>query len=202
MYVWKEILLLTAFGLAAAFPEDLKRLDIKELLVEDSGDFAKRGAVRSSKYRWPISIDDGKAVCQDPFCSGQCCSSEIGKREGKQVVFLGKGCEFKGTILHELVHLLGSFTSTTGLIEINARQDIMKKYQPGFMDNLGFSYDLKSIMQYRKDAFAKRDGLVTMQARSDPNMVLGNMNAMSASDIMKINKLYNCAGKTMRVSTM
>ena len=77
----------------------------------------------------------------------------------------------------------------------DAKQDIMKKYQPGYMDNLGFSYDLKSIMQYRKDAFAKREGLVTMEARSDPNMVLGNMNAMSASDIMKINKLYNCAGK-------
>ncbi|KAJ7370955.1 hypothetical protein OS493_028567 [Desmophyllum pertusum] len=32
----------------------------------------------------------------------------------------------------------------------DAKQDIMKKYQPGYMDNLGFSYDLKSIMQYRK----------------------------------------------------
>ena len=77
----------------------------------------------------------------------------------------------------------------------DAREDIMNKYPPGYMDNLGFSYDLESIMQYRKDAFAKRDDLVTMEAKSDPNMVLGNMNAMSASDIMKINKLFNCAGK-------
>jgi len=36
--------------------------------------------------------------------------------------------------------------------------------------------------------------LVTMQARSDPNMELGNQNAMSAADIMKINKLYQCSG--------
>ena len=62
------------------------------------------------------------------------------------------------------------------------------------MDNLGFPYDLKSIMQYEKTAFAKSEGLVTMEARSDPNMVLGNQNAMSAADIMKINKLYNCPG--------
>ena len=70
----------------------------------------------------------------------------------------------------------------------------MKKYQPGVMDNLGFPYDLKSIMQYEKTAFAKSEGLVTMEAWSDPDMVLGSQNAMSAADIMKINKLYNCPG--------
>ena len=70
----------------------------------------------------------------------------------------------------------------------------MKKYHPGDMDNLGFPYDLKSIMQYEKTAFAKKQGLITMEAISDPNMELGNQNAMSAADIMKINKLYHCPG--------
>ena len=42
--------------------------DIKEPLVEDSRDFAKRGAVRSSRFRWPISIDhDGNAVVRIRF---------------------------------------------------------------------------------------------------------------------------------------
>ena len=68
----------------------------------------------------------------------------------------------------------------------------MKKYQSRKINNLGFSYDLHSIMQYEKTAFAKREGLITMEARSDPNMELGNQNAMAAADIMKINKLYNC----------
>lgn len=63
------------------------------------------------------------------------------------------------------------------------------------MDNLGFAYDFKSIMQYSKTTFAKSSGLVTMEARSDPNMELGNENAMSAADIMKINKFYNCPQK-------
>ena len=63
------------------------------------------------------------------------------------------------------------------------------------MDNLGFAYDFKSIMQYSKTTFAKSPGLVTMEARSDPNMELGNENAMSAADIMKINKIYNCPQK-------
>jgi len=37
------------------------------------------------------------------------CSSPIGKREGKEIVFVGQGCENKGAILHELVYLLGFY---------------------------------------------------------------------------------------------
>ena len=37
------------------------------------------------------------------------CSSQIGKRVGKQAVYLGSGCEYKGTVLHELIHLLGFY---------------------------------------------------------------------------------------------
>ena len=72
----------------------------------------------------------------------------------------------------------------------------MKKYGPDKMENLGFAYDLHSIMQYGKHAFAKSENLVTMEARSNPNMELGNHNSMSAADIMKVNKLYQCAKRT------
>ena len=37
------------------------------------------------------------------------CLSVIGKQAGRQGVYLGPGCENKGTILHELLHLLGFF---------------------------------------------------------------------------------------------
>lgn len=37
------------------------------------------------------------------------CFAKIGKRSGKQDVILGTGCEYKGTILHEIVHLLGFY---------------------------------------------------------------------------------------------
>lgn len=140
------------------------------------------------------------------FEPGSTCSSPIGKREGKEIVFVGQGCENKGAILHELVYLLGFYDEHNRadrddyiqIFEENIAQgwkeEVMRIYQPGFMDNLGFDYDLHSIMQYKNTAFAKRAGLVTMQARSDPNMELGNQNAMSAADIMKINKLYQCSG--------
>ena len=72
----------------------------------------------------------------------------------------------------------------------------MVKYGADKMENLGFAYDLHSIMQYGKTAFAKSPGLITVEARSNPNMELGNRNAMSADDVMKINKLYHCAERS------
>lgn len=68
----------------------------------------------------------------------------------------------------------------------------MKTYGADMMENLGFQYDLHSIMQYSRHAFAKSPKLVTMEAWSNPKMELGNRNAMSAADIRKINKLYHC----------
>ena len=76
------------------------------------------------------------------------------------------------------------------------KEAVMKKYGPDKMENLGFAYDLHSIMQYGKHAFAKSENLLTMEARSNPNMELGNHDAMSAADIMKVNKLYQCAERT------
>lgn len=55
---------------------------------------------------------------------------------------------------------------------------------------------MHSIMQYGKHAFAKSKNLVTMEAKSNKNMELGNRNAMSADDILKINRLYICAERS------
>lgn len=44
-------------------------IDAKEWLIEDNRALSKRGAVRSSKYRWPTSTDreDGKTVVKIPY---------------------------------------------------------------------------------------------------------------------------------------
>lgn len=37
------------------------------------------------------------------------CYSPIGRQGGRQKLAVGEGCEFKGTIMHELMHALGFF---------------------------------------------------------------------------------------------
>ena len=37
------------------------------------------------------------------------CNSYVGMQGGQQTLSLGDGCEYKGTILHELLHTLGLF---------------------------------------------------------------------------------------------
>ncbi len=61
---------------------------------------------------------------------------------------------------------------------------------------LGEPYDLGSIMHYGNNAFARkrRDGtrMITIRARNDPGMVLGQRIGFSETDIRQINLLYNC----------
>ena len=37
------------------------------------------------------------------------CFSAIGRQGGKQRISVGEGCEYKGTIMHEMMHALGFF---------------------------------------------------------------------------------------------
>ena len=46
-------------------------------------------------------------------------------------------------------------------------------------------------MHYSNKEFSK-NGADTIQALSDPSMPLGNVNSLSAVDVLQINLLYNC----------
>lgn len=59
------------------------------------------------------------------------------------------------------------------------------------MTSLGQPYDFQSIMHYSNKEFS-RNGGDTIQAIADPSMSLGNINSLSALDVMQINLLYKC----------
>ena len=61
----------------------------------------------------------------------------------------------------------------------------------GEVTTLGQPYDFQSIMHYSNKEFSKNDG-DTIEAISDPSMPLGNVNSLSAVDVMQINLLYTC----------
>ena len=43
---------------------------------------------------------------------GNKCNSLVGKssRGGKQTLSIGEGCQSKGTVIHEIMHLIGSIS--------------------------------------------------------------------------------------------
>ena len=57
--------------------------------------------------------------------------------------------------------------------------------------SFGQPYDFQSIMHYTNKEFSS-NGEDTIQAIANPNMALGNINSMSAVDVLQVNLLYKC----------
>ncbi|KRZ56395.1 Zinc metalloproteinase nas-6 [Trichinella nativa] len=131
------------------------------------------------------------------------CFSMVGRMQGRQVVSLGSGCLFNEVIVHELMHVLGfwheqSRTDRDDFIIIRAENVIpsmvgqFRKIELPYVDFLDEKYDYYSIMHYDSKAFS-RNGENTIEA-IEPAMteVIGKALELSASDIRKLNKLYEC----------
>ncbi|KAB0794743.1 hypothetical protein PPYR_11582 [Photinus pyralis] len=131
------------------------------------------------------------------------CYSSIGRVGGKQVVNLQRpGCLRSGTIIHELMHVIGfaheqsrfdrdkfiniSYENVhpnmTSQFDMSPKQDFTDLDEP---------YDFGSIMHYSSYAFTW-NGLMTM-IPLDGVTKLGRAHYFSPIDIIKVNKLYQCA---------
>ncbi|UYV76976.1 hypothetical protein LAZ67_14002657 [Cordylochernes scorpioides] len=138
------------------------------------------------------------------FFRGYGCYTFAGMAGGKQPLSLGSGCEYHGTVVHEITHALGFFHEQSR----SDRDDyltifwdnIMPEAVPQFHklapenNRLLTPFDYKSIMIYGEMAFSK-DGLSkTMVDKfgkkklTDPFQKYG----LTLSDITRIRKLYKC----------
>ncbi|XP_020905649.1 zinc metalloproteinase nas-14 isoform X2 [Exaiptasia diaphana] len=140
------------------------------------------------------------------FTQDKGCWSYIGRiywRKGAQKLSLGKRCNTKGIIMHEMMHGVGfwheqSRPDRNKFVEIlweniQDRMDTQfNKYKANKVDNLGFTYDYQSIMHYGKKTFS-RNGLPTIRALHNPSMPLGRIDGFSPMDIQKMNNLYECS---------
>lgn len=136
---------------------------------------------------------------------GKYCWSSIGRSGGKQRLSLGKGCERKGTAIHEFMHALGFFHEQSRLdrdkyvtiywnnIEKD-QQFNFQKYNHGDADPLDLPYDYGSVMHYRKYAFTG-NGFPTVVPK-EKWATIGQRKGLSEIDIKKINKFYNCSAYT------
>ncbi|XP_011704690.1 PREDICTED: low choriolytic enzyme-like [Wasmannia auropunctata] len=133
------------------------------------------------------------------------CSSNIGKIGGEQKVHLQiPGCvTLRGTVIHELLHVVGFWHEHTredrdnyvhinwDNIEEETKKNFVKN-DPGVTYTYGVPYDYGSVMHYSAYSFAKNNTIKTIIPTKDPNALIGQRQGFSDSDILKVNKMYNC----------
>ncbi|XP_031553445.1 zinc metalloproteinase nas-15-like [Actinia tenebrosa] len=129
------------------------------------------------------------------------CWSFIGKRGDRQKLSLGRGCEYKGIAVHELMHALGFYHEQSRLDRDNyitihwnniksGRDYNFRKYSHGQADTLNEPYDYGSIMHYPRKAFTRNGKETIVPKRS--GVTIGQRRGLSRIDIRQLNKLYKC----------
>lgn len=138
------------------------------------------------------------------------CYSAVGRQGGEQRLNLEKsfqpgfGCFRIGKIIHQLLHTLGfyhmqSVPERDNYVKIHWENINLKKkhnfktYNTSFSEIFNLPYDFGSIMYYGPFAFAentKRPTITTIIRNR--TLVMGQREAMSPNDIIKLNMFYHC----------
>lgn len=130
------------------------------------------------------------------------CFAYVGYIRTAQQLNLGNGCMYKGVIIHEFLHALGFFHQQSSAdrddfvnIHWENIQDgyayAFDKYSSAQVTNFGTRYDYGSIMHYGPYAFSK-NRKPTISAKQSGGQNMGQSNGLSQTDIIKINRMYNC----------
>ncbi|KAI8130492.1 hypothetical protein FF38_11865 [Lucilia cuprina] len=131
------------------------------------------------------------------------CWSSVGRVGGKQEVNLqSPGCLTKpGTAIHELMHALG-FLHEQNREERDSYVSIQyENIQPNAVSNFdraaktiafGVPYDYGSVMHYSANAFSTNGRPTIIPTQNMGNIKMGQRDGFSASDVEKLNKMYDC----------
>ncbi|XP_008296657.1 high choriolytic enzyme 1-like [Stegastes partitus] len=128
------------------------------------------------------------------------CFSFVGRRGRAQVVSLSRqGCVFRQIIQHELLHALGFNHEQTRSDRDQNVRILLENVIPGMefnfrkidTRNLGTPYDYNSVMHYGRFAFS-RNRQPTIIPIPNANVTIGRATQMSATDILRVNRLYRC----------
>ncbi|XP_028970599.2 meprin A subunit alpha-like [Esox lucius] len=133
------------------------------------------------------------------------CWSMVGDLQTGQQLSLGPSCDYKGTIMHELLHALGFYheqsrTDRDDYVNIWWDQVLpgfdhsFYKYADDFITDQNTPYDYESILHYGPYSFNKDPRYPTITAK-DPEMtkLLGQYNDFSSLDLLRLNRMYNCS---------
>ncbi|XP_026168789.1 meprin A subunit beta isoform X2 [Mastacembelus armatus] len=178
-------------------------------LMEDDLEINAKGVILKAfeQYRLKTCIDfkpwSGEANYISVFKGNGCFSSVGNQQVGKQRLSIGTNCDRIATIEHEFLHALGfwheqSRADRDDYVEImwdrisEGKEHNFNTYNDTTSSSLGVPYDYGSMMHYSKNAFmnGSQPTIVTkIPAFSD---VIGQRMEFSDSDLLKLNRLYNC----------
>jgi len=141
---------------------------------------------------------------------GKGCYSMVGRtRQGQQVLSIGRGCQYKGIVMHELMHAMGflheqSRSDRDQHVQINwwnipkgRENNNFQSYNQRVITHLGEGYDTCSIMHYGAYAFANNRNYPTiLVVKNDNGCEIGQREGFSNTDIRKLNKLYGCGSSS------
>uniref|UniRef100_A0A915M4T8 alpha-1,2-Mannosidase n=1 Tax=Meloidogyne javanica TaxID=6303 RepID=A0A915M4T8_MELJA len=154
------------------------------------------------------------------------CYTTVGQIRGRQVLMLESGweesCAYPGctdhsTVIHELMHKVGLWHEQMRYDRDKYIKIHWENIIPGLENQFGkigqiqsttynLPYDYKSIMQYKKNAGARKENLVTMETLDKRYTdVIGNSKDASPEDYKKICSIYKCnkcMGKKEKVKSM
>ncbi|XP_073727834.1 meprin A subunit beta isoform X2 [Misgurnus anguillicaudatus] len=177
--------------------------------LEDDLEINAKGVILKAfeQYRLKSCIDYKPWTGEENYISvfkGNGCFSSVGNRQvGKQRLSIGSGCDRIATIEHEFLHALGfwheqSRSDRDDYVSIiwdritEGKEHNFNKYNDTTSSALNVPYDYGSMMHYSKKAFQNgtESTIVTkIPAFSD---VIGQRMEFSDSDVLKLNRLYNC----------
>ncbi|XP_013378299.1 PREDICTED: astacin-like metalloendopeptidase [Chinchilla lanigera] len=130
------------------------------------------------------------------------CFSGVGRSGGMQVVSLVPAClrRGRGIVLHELMHVLGFWHEHARADRDRYIRVNWHEIRPGFeinfvksrSSNMLAPYDYSSVMHYGRLAFSRR-GEPTIIPLWAPSVHIGQRWNLSASDITRVRRLYDCS---------
>ncbi|XP_073439828.1 meprin A subunit beta-like isoform X1 [Dendrobates tinctorius] len=176
--------------------------------LEDSLEINAKGVILKAfeRFRLKTCLDfkpwNGESNYISVF-SDNGCYSYVGMLKGKQQLSIGIGCDTIEIVQHEFLHALGFYHEQSRSDRDDYVTILWDNIQPGNSHNflsygdtkasfLGVPYDYVSVMHYSNQAFST--GNATIKTKNAVfNNLIGKQMDLSANDVLKLNRLYNCS---------